>query len=186
MAEIPGLAWCASGAFIGIASLFLGFIRPVEYNAFFKLMFIVGIGMVVFGFFKIKIKQKSPQQEMEERRQQTNQRGVREIDIDIDDYRRNPQLRQQAMQGASSYNRQNPATHYGTPRNFPQQPQQFQQQQYPQQRQPVSQSPTQQSNPGYVRVPQHQKTSSNGSFCSNCGSPLLKHHKYCPICGGRV
>ncbi len=101
MAEIPGFAWIGIGGFVGLTSLFLGFIKPVDTSAFFKLMLFVGIGMVIYGLIKLKTRKK-PEQMMHERRQQRIQeRGPYQVNIDIDDYRKNPQLRQQAMEGES-------------------------------------------------------------------------------------
>ena len=36
---------------------------------------------------------------------------------------------------------------------------------------------------------QHVQTSNKKithGFCNTCGTPLLKHHKFCPICGSKV
>jgi hypothetical protein len=169
MAEIHGFVWSAVGVFIAVVSLFLGFLRPVEYNAFFKLMLFVGIGMLVYGLIKMKIKQKTPQQIIEERRQHMLQKGQREVEIDIDNYRKNPQLRQQVLQqGAHS----GATAHHGTPGTHTQHPTQH------------HTTPQRTHHPAHAQQQTHQTQAAR--FCHQCGTPLLKHHKFCPICGARV
>ncbi len=184
MAEIPGIVWCIVGIFISIFSFF---VNTKAANPFFIIMIFVGICMFIYGFIKIKSRQKSPQQEMEERRMQTYQRGEREVDIDIDDYRRNPQLRQHALPGASQYVKSTQATHYGTPRTFPQQTNAY------------SHQPTHQTSHRHSTHTPHSNHVTHSSqniynhssqpgqrICPNCRTPLLKHHKICPICNVRV
>ena len=67
----------------------------------------------------------------------------REVEIDIDDYRKNPQLRQRTAQQTH-----HKGSHQGA----------------------------------------HHKESGHqiAGYCTQCGTPLLKKHKYCPICGNRV
>ncbi len=178
MAEIPGFVWAAVGVFISVVSLFLGFLKPVEFSAFFKIMMVVGVGMFVYGYiFKIRFRQKSLQNDMEARRQQNfQQRGETEVEIDIDDYRNNPQLRQNALKSGypsgSSANHTQQYSHYGTPRNVPQQQKTHAQQQ---------------SHSTQAHEQHHPKPEFKAhGFCPSCGTPLLKEHKYCPICGARV
>ena len=76
MAEIPGLVWIIVGLFIGLFSLFTGYIDPVEYNAFFQLMMFIGIGMILFGFIKLQIKKKKNKPTTPVHQQQTHQRQV--------------------------------------------------------------------------------------------------------------
>jgi predicted lipid-binding transport protein (Tim44 family) len=71
MAEIPGVIWIVVGLFIGLFSLFTGYINPVEYNAFFQLMMFIGIGMILFGFIKIQIKKKKNKPKAPVQHQQT-------------------------------------------------------------------------------------------------------------------
>jgi hypothetical protein len=193
MAEIPDFVWMGVGIFIGLFSLFLGFLRPVEYSIFFKIMTFVGAGMFAFGYVKMKLSQKTTQQKLEEHRQQMVQRGDTEVDIDIDDYRNNPQLRQQAMQKPYSGSTQNPGSHYNTPGTYQQptrptqsaRPLQQTVRQQPQQMRPTDQR-TVQSHPAQRTQTYQSQPVQKGSFCHQCGTPLLKHHKYCPICGAKV
>lgn len=194
MDDIPGFVWVIVGGFVTLVSLFLGFIRPVTYNSFFKLMFVVGVGMLVYGYiFKMRLGRKSKEDVLEERRQQLmKERGDYEADIDIDDYRNNPALRQAAMKNGypSSQPNQN---FYQAERRFQQNIQQKNNQnpvdrerpqyqaQQPQQNQFSNANQFARPNPQI----QSQKTFSQG-FCPSCGTPLLKEHKFCPICGARV
>ncbi|NTV23458.1 MAG: hypothetical protein HGA85_03725 [Nanoarchaeota archaeon] len=186
MADIPDFVWMVVGGLISLVSVFMGFIRPVEYSSFFKLMLAVGIGMVIYGYIKGKINQKPLQTRLEERRMQRQRgRGESEVDIDIDEYRRNPQLRQQAMQsqqGRAGYSQ--PQGYNGTPRAFPQQ--------QPAQRPGYQQYPPMQAPSGAGAISTGAagapmpKSPIQSAYCSQCGTPLLKHHRYCPICGARV
>ncbi|MEM2138783.1 MAG: hypothetical protein QXM96_01370 [Candidatus Woesearchaeota archaeon] len=159
MAEIPWFVWIAVGVFVGITSFFMGFLKPVTYNAFFQLMFFVSLGMIIYGYVKMKLKEKWFNEELERRK---NLRGEREIEIDIDDFRNRQNRTNQVNNSRNfSYNNQlsrntgnfqqnqiNP-THYGTPRT-------------------------------------HSSVNNQNKRCPNCGTPLLKEHKVCPICNSRV
>ena len=158
MAEIPGIVWAAVGGFIGFVSLVMGFLRPAPNSGFFQLMMFVGIGMLIYGFVKIKLNQRTPHQRLEEHRQKTLQRGQREVEINIDDYKNNPQLRQQTLQQHEHSRTANP-THHGTPRTHQQ--------------------------PGHQNTGHSQTQATGQKFCTQCGTPLLKKHKSCPICGNR-
>ncbi len=183
MSEIPAPAWMALGGFIGLTSLFFGFLRPVDHNFFFQLMTFVGFGMAGFGFFKSRLSSKSVQQELEDRRMKMPaERGQMEVEIDIDDFRRNPQLRSQAMQPQKYQGHDDRATIYGHPRD------------YSGQARPTFNSATvqqeQRMQPNQATVPvspHHNKSHAQVQrFCGNCGTPLLKEHKFCPICWARV
>jgi hypothetical protein len=183
MDDIPGFVWVIVGIFISLVSLYMGFLNPVTYSAFFKLMFVIGIGMIVYGYiFKIKAR-KTKEEMMEERKQQLmQQRGDNDVDIDIDDYKSNPYLREEARK------RGYPST--GPSQEFRQAEIQFQQNiKSPQQRgqqQMQQQQPQRQQYPSYPQTQQRMQTPSDSRFCPNCGTPLLRHHKFCPICGNRV
>ncbi len=180
MAELLPFVWIGVGAFIGIVSFFLGFVRPVTYNAFFKLMLAVGLGMMAYGYIKDKLSQKTLQQGMEERRQHRLTPGEREIEIDIDDYKKNPNLRQEVL-------------HRGYPKRYSDSSAQNAYQEA-QQRIPPQQGGQQQAAHHYPQQqpqPQHhpshaQRQQPAQRFCTSCGTPLLKQHKYCHICGNRV
>lgn len=162
MAEISGLMWSVVGILIGVFSLFLGFLRKdVEYNTFFKLMMFVGLGMLGYGVVKLYIRRKTAEKEFRSKKHELIQRSERSVDIDIDDYRKNPQLRQQAMQHGTHTQRQ---TH---------------------QQQQRTHHKTQHSH--HTQQHTHKTHSKQKSaFCTQCGTPLLKHHKFCPICGASV
>ena len=168
MAEIPGLMWSVVGILISVFSLFLGFLRKdVEYSTFFRLMMFVGIAMFSYGAVKLYIRRKTAEKNLQAKKHELIQKRERSADIDIDDYRRNPKLRQQAMQqSGQSHQTQQPQhrTH--------------QQQQHKIHHTP-QQSHTQQHS-------QHKPAKQKSSFCGQCGTPLLKQHKFCPICGART
>ncbi len=166
MAEIPGLMWSVAGILIGVFSLFLGFLRKdVEYSTFFRLMMFVGVAMFGFGAVKLYIRSKNAEKEFQSKKQELIRKRERSVDIDIDDYRRNPQLRQQAMQQKSH------ASH---------QPQhKTHQQQQHKTHHTSQQGHTQQHS-------QHKPAKQKSAFCGQCGTPLLKQHKFCPICGDRT
>jgi FtsZ-interacting cell division protein ZipA len=181
MDDIPGFVWVIVGIFISVVSLFMGFIKPVTGSSFFKLTLIVGIGMLAYGYiFKIRAR-KTKEEMFEDRKQQLmQQRGENEVDIDIDDYKSNPYLREEARK------RGYPSTQPN--QQFRQAEMEFQQkikspQQNSQQQQQRQQSPSYQPQQSQQRM---QQTQSNSRFCPSCGTPLLKQHKFCPICGARV
>lgn len=183
MDEIPGIMWAFVGGIVGLISLFLGFLRPVPYNGFFKLMFVVGIAMFVYGYiFKIKMHEQSTREILEDRRQKnTNMRQDMETDIDIDDFRNNAMKRQEALRRGypSTAPRQDKAELYKNPGGNYQNNSAL-----PQNRpQPNYQQP---GGSQQFSQPAQQRPAQQGRFCGSCGTPLLKEHKYCPICGGRV
>ncbi len=164
MAEIPGLMWSVVGILIGVFSLFLGFLRKVEYYTFFRLMMFVGLGMFGYGVVKLYIRRKTAQKEFQAKKHELIQRRERTVDIDIDNYRKTPQLRQQTVH-------QNKHVHHQT---------HYQQQQRTQHQAQPSHS-TQ-----HHQYPQHRQLKQKSAFCTQCGTPLLPKHKFCPICGARV
>ena len=166
MSEIPGPVWIGVGVFVGGFSLFLGFINKVSSAPFFQLMTFVGLGMVLFGFIKLKFPKKSKDDLIAEMSQRRAQRGTSEYDIDIDDYRNNPQLRKEAMQ-----NKQNFQQRYSNPN------------QQHHATQPVVQHPTLKTR---ANPTAHKHSSKTAAYCSQCGSPLMKGHKFCPICGSKT
>ncbi len=184
MDEIPGFVWVIVGVFIFLMSLFLGFFRDEPTSGFFKLMFVVGIGMLVYGYiFKIRLGSKSKEDILGERKQQLmKERGDYEVDIDIDDYRNNPYKKQEIV------NKGYPQT--GPSQQFKQMERQFQQNiaQQNQRKNPPSnpgmQAPTQQQHYSSAQVTIQRQQGQR--FCPACKTPLLKEHKSCPICGGRV
>jgi hypothetical protein len=201
MDDIPGFVWVIIGIFISVVSLFMGFLRPVTYNAFFKLMLVVGIGMLIYGYiFKIRLGQKSKEDMIEDRRQQLmQQRGEYEADIDIDDFKNNPALRQEAMK--KGYPSSQPSQQFRQmEQQYQQKIQDKKQQGNQQQRNPMQQQQPQQPMQRMQQRPQQpQQTSFQNyqasqmpqraggqRFCPSCGTPLLKEHKFCPICGARV
>ena len=158
MAAILGIVWIGIGILISSMSFFMGFLRKVEYYMFFRLMMFVGLGMIIYGYIKMKFFEKSREQLIEEHRQKMAGRGETEAEIDIDDYRKNPQMRQQALaQKSQQSNIQNA------------------------QRMHHNQGQTHQQAHNT-----HHASQGKSSFCSQCGTPLLKHHKFCPICGAKV
>jgi Sec-independent protein translocase protein TatA len=200
MSEIPGPAWMAVGAFIGAVSLFLGFIRPVVNSSFFKMMMIVGIGMVIFGFIKMKFKAKTKEDVLDEARRRSMQRGQSEYDIDIDDYRNDPRLRQQAMYQQAQqkgYAQQHPQAQGGANAHASHPNAQahlgVQHQKHPyvvhQQRAQNVHHPmhhSQKESTVHVLRQAHSHNPLQGGFCGQCGTPLLKSHKFCPMCGART
>ena len=162
MAEIPGLMWSVVGILIGLFSLFLGFLRKdVEYSTFFRLMMFIGLGMFGFGAVKLYIRRKTAEKEFQSKKHELIQRRERSADIDIDEYRRNPQLRQQAMQ-------QNKPVHHRT-------------------HQPQHRTHHKTQHSHHTQQQTHKTHSKQKSaFCGQCGTPLLKQHKFCPICGTRT
>ena len=165
MAEIPSLVWMIIGFFISVISLFLGVLRPVEYSAFFILMLVVGVGMIGFGYIKMSRGRVKADRKFEKKRQMRIQESV--VDIDIDDYRNNPELRQRVLnQGGQAPQQQgnytNPTTQQGKVTRHVQ--------------------PQQQRNP-----PLPEKRNSKGrKVCPNCGAPLLDRHDMCPVCNSRI
>ncbi|MFH2020124.1 MAG: hypothetical protein ABIJ34_01845 [archaeon] len=185
MAEIPGPVWAIVGIFVFVTSLLLGFIRKIPSAAFFQLMLFVGIGMTLYGLFKIKFNSKTKEDMIEEARRRVQSKGQMEFDIDIDDYRANPALRAEVLRKAhaqgqkvnysqGTHQHQAPhqqhnthsAAHQATQKAYPQNPSLF-----PQQHANIQQRPPQQA---------------ESRFCNQCGIPLMKSHKFCPMCGARV
>lgn len=188
MDDIPGIVWVIVGGFVSLVSLFMGFLRPVTYSAFFKLMFVVGIGMLVYGYiFKIKMNEKSTREILEDRRQKNfNLRTEMEADIDMDDYRNDPRKREEVLRRGYPSTARNMNQRYGYGGGqAQQQPGAYNNPTYQPQRQ---QMPQQQQQPPYsgMRKQIQKQGIPQGKFCTGCGTPLLKEHKYCPICGARV
>ncbi|MBT7440375.1 zinc ribbon domain-containing protein [archaeon] len=195
MAEIPGPVWVGVGLFVGGFSLYLGFIKPIPSAPFFQLMSVVGLGMIVYGFIKIKFPTRSKQDLLDEMGHRRAKRGVRDVEIDIDDFRNNPQKRREAMNNQNFQNRnqmpnsgavnqthqQHLGQHHQTHHNAQHRPQK-----------PILPHGDNQK----TQVPTHNqmnqkktsffKRAKSGGFCSECGSPLLAKHKFCPVCGGRT
>jgi hypothetical protein len=193
MAEIPGFVWIGVGGLIGAFSFFLGFLKPAQNNLFFRIMMFVGLGMMLYGFIKMRFMGKTKEQMIDDLK--LKRRGESEVDIDIEDYRRNPQLRQQVLQrGGQQSNSAN--SYNGTPRNSSGQSGQYPSGQSPNLQQQPLQGSQQLSQSSQSMHNHHQSHSSqphqvhphnpNSRFCHQCGSPLLKEHKYCPVCGARV
>lgn len=203
MAEIPSSIWMALGAIIGIISLYIGFIRPIDRNAFFQLMAFIGLAMTIFGYLKRRFQNRN---ESKARSHQRLHRGVRDVSIDIDDYRNNPQLKQQVMQGGhgrstnqdsaqnvhtaqqsqnthahtSQGSHQAQAVHHQTNQQVHQPAQHSQKVHHP-----VHAQGHQPQHASQKVNPHSAQTKPGAKFCGECGSPLLKKHKYCPICGIR-
>jgi rubrerythrin len=152
MSEIPGIVWMGVGTVIGGMSFFLGFLKQSSSSFFFKFMTFVGVGMIIYGFIKMKLQERNFENKLEQRKTQMIQRGEMEVDIDMQENARRQQSRQ------------------------PMQQQQYSQQARNQQIHPA--------NINRQQAPRHNTGSQN--FCHQCGTPLLKHHKYCPICGARI
>ena len=188
--EIPGPVWVIIGLFVGIVSAFLGYIKPTEYNAFFKLMVYVGLGMILFGVFKIKTAEVRFRQRVEERKSQRHMRGDMEVDIDMYENRRRHQAANNAglQSGHGSYN------HHGTTQTNHQGHHRHQTHSQNHHHAQQSQSSTH-SNVGqghamhnrgshsahHASRPSH--ITSGERKCRHCGVPLLKNHRRCPICG---
>lgn len=164
MSEIPGPVWIGVGVFVGGFSLFLGFIKKIDTAPFFQLMTVIALGMIIYGFIKLKFPKRSEQDLLDEMGRRRATRGVRDYEIDMEDYKNNPQLRHQAMQ-----HKQN-----------------FQQRYTTNQEQTGYQNPHQHPLPHDSHKEVHHKGSKTSAFCSQCGSPLMKNHKFCPICGNRL
>jgi len=70
-------------------------------------MFFIGLGMALFGFLKYKLKeQRTKEDTIDEMRKRYNSRGQYDADIDMDEIRNNPQLRQQILNRGSRYHPQ--------------------------------------------------------------------------------
>ncbi|MEM3374062.1 MAG: hypothetical protein QXE31_02455 [Candidatus Woesearchaeota archaeon] len=244
MSEIPWYAWIGVGLLVGIVSLFMGFLKPVSYDAFFKLMFFISIIMIIYGYIKMKIKEKLFMEELEKRRLS---RGEREIEINMEDFRNKPKLNptsynynstnySQSKYDSSYAQSQKIPNHYGTPRTFNNinQQQNTQKQNYSNPSVSNSNNLNQytsnnqknqintQTNNQYThhsthhsaqmslnqsshhtslkshhqtkdhsQINYHYQSHSRNSqntqrICPNCRTPLLKEHKYCPICNAKV
>ncbi len=186
MSEIPGPVWIAVGILIGGFSIYLGFINTSETSTFFQLMTVVGLGMIIFGVIKLKFPKKSKQDVLDEMSKRRTQRGNTEVDIDMQDYKSNPQLRQTAMQ-----HKQNFQQRYSTPHNVHQHTQHRSQQHQPQHQaqHSAAHQAQRQTIPNSVNLSKShplKKSKKVAGYCGNCGSPLLKKHKFCPICGARI
>ncbi len=167
MAEIPGFVWISVGIFVGAFSLFLGFIRPIETASFFQLMTVIGLGMIIFGAIKLRFPKKSKRDLIDEMAQRRAKRGMNDVEIDIDEFRNNPQKRQQAMQNKENFKQRysgNTSNNTQIHHHTPQEPQ-------PPKKKPKA---------------LFAKKAQVVGYCSQCGTPLLSKHKYCPICGNRV
>ena len=178
MAEIPSPVWMIVGLFVGLFSLFLGYLKPVENSIFFKLMTFVGFAMMLFGFIKLKLKNRTKGRMIDEMRQKHMQKGHSETEVNIDDYKNNPYLRQQVMQGQGHHHTQHHQTQavrqpqHHTVHQTAQQPQHH----------PVQQTAHHTTT---LQVHRPQKNQ-NARFCHQCGVPLMKSHKFCPMCGNQV
>ena len=163
MAELPGFVWISVGIIVGVFSLFLGYLRPVENSIFFKFMMFVGFGMALFGFIKIKLRGKTKESlidKMQQRHMQQGGHNHSESEINMDDYKNNPYLRQKVLQGQGGHGHQ------------------AQQVRQPQQR------ATHQTAHHAQQIHPSQKQTAR--FCHQCGVPLMKSHKFCPMCGTSV
>ncbi|MCM2325949.1 MAG: zinc ribbon domain-containing protein [Candidatus Woesearchaeota archaeon] len=183
MAEIPSWMWMISGVIITGFSVFMGFNDSISYNMFFKIMIFVGLIMLGFGWLKMKLRQRTPEQTIDDMRAIHSKRDSGEVEINIDDYRNNPQLRQQAMQQQAKYPpTQQQLSTQGRSHN-PNHPQHMNHNVQ------HNASHSHMNNPSANHVTQpHNLTHSRmqARFCHQCGSPLLPQHKFCPICGSRV
>ena len=176
MSEIPGPVWMGVGAVIEGFSLFLGFIRPVEYNMFFKLMTVIGGIMILFGFIRSKLNNKNKTSARDESRLRQNPQGYQNT---------------HTPQGYGHHNSQNnsqPNTvnraHHQTTQHQPTNHQATHQTRHRQH------AAHQQATSHNVHHQQRQQTSqqhhAKSKFCHQCGTPLLNHQKFCAICGVKV
>jgi len=182
MGDIPSPVWVIVGLLIAGFSFFVGFLRKMDNSAFFKLMLFVGLGMIVFGVFKFIMKRKKNMQEFEQRKHHIMQKRERSAEIDIDDYRNNPHLRQQAMQQQDSYTKATQPSHqHQQAQHTPHTSQQHDHHQTHQQGGHTGHHTTQ-----HQKVNTHNKKEKKARFCPHCGTPLLPKHKFCPICNAQV
>lgn len=178
MSEIPGPVWMGVGGVIGGFSLFLGFIRPVEYNMFFKLMAVIGAIMILFGFIRLKLKDRNKTNMIEEVRLRQNPHGYQNKNMNQgyqthnQNYAQPHQMHRPHTQGQQQHN-----TH--------------QHRHHTTHQQTVSHSPHQQQHRQH-HAQQHghhqirQQTNQKSRFCHQCGTPLLKHQQFCAICGSKI
>lgn len=157
MAKLHGSVWLIAGGIITVTSIILGFIKNVPNAAFFRLMVYIGGFMLLIGFIKIKLTKKLDK--LENKTVHTGPQG----------YNSPHNTNSQQTHHNSNHTQRTQATHqtqHANSSNIHPANQQKQQQ--------TSSPQTQQTQAKYSR------------FCHQCRAPLLKHHKFCPLCGAQV
>lgn len=191
MAEIPSWMWIFSGLLITGFSVFMGYIRPVQYAAFFRLMLWVGLIMIVFGLIKFKLSQRTREDMFDEMRQRQHQRGQNEVELGQRPVNTGyPQgYNQQGYnQGANRQPMHNAQHRAHQPVHNANHSTAHHQNAHQAQHPHNSAHNISHSNQhyGYPTQANTHNQKSQSKFCHQCGTPLLGHHKFCPMCGSRV
>ena len=158
LSEIPGIVWSTVGVFVAVISFFTAFIRKSS-QAFFILMLVVGVGMFIYGIYKIKNMRKKTEEELSKK---VTESKFRTDDFDVPEQKPQPQSSGPFGQSVSPNRNVQPPQ-----RNYPQHTQQ--QRTYPQHQY------AHQGNPHHNYT--HRTTTHVKRFCPRCGAPLKLRNK---------
>ncbi|MBD3203126.1 hypothetical protein GF327_02445 [Candidatus Woesearchaeota archaeon] len=171
LSEIPGVVWSIVGVIVAVVSFFT--IRNTEKPFIFYLTLVLGIGMLIYGIYKIFNMRKSTEKRLDKKMRERRQRPY------------TPREPHNAQRTSGPFG-QNTNIHSQTTNQASYQNQHIHG--YAQTSQQKRGQNTKHVHQQSQRNPNHKNThtAQGNKFCPNCKNPVHGHHRFCANCGQRL